>query len=280
MSLPPVTFLVGPYTRAMLALNGAIRAGRAPLAAAGLGALPSRAASPIARALAMGEGPVTAREDAFAASMEQVGEGARPVLLSALNALGAPVQALSGRELFPEAGAFFAGLAATIHRSARIVVGIEPLPQFFATAGTGALAKRVSKTPWEVFYELSWAELLRDIAALCPETELLVVTPEACVCRPASVTATLFGEASGPVDPRGLRAAHLTPEGQAAAERFDEAGAEEGVLADILSRLGNGPAPDVLKARFGIDPLTATLLDQRFAEDVTEIAGIDGVRLL
>ncbi|MXQ09150.1 hypothetical protein GQ651_14985 [Alphaproteobacteria bacterium GH1-50] len=280
MKLPPVTFLVGPYTRATLALNAAVRDRRAHMAEAGLTAFPSRTASPVARALALGEGSLAEREAAFDAAVGLDADGGGPVLLSSLNALGAPVQAISGRDLFPEMGAFFAGLARTRYAGARIVVGVEPLTLFFASAGTEALAKRVSNTPWEVLYELSWAELLRDIRALCPEAELLVVTPEASVARAGEVLDTIFGPAAAATHARGLQNAHLSVEGQAVLQTFDAAGAGENVLTDILSRLGSGPSDDELEARFGIDRLTATLLDQRFAEDVAALSRMDGVHLL
>ena len=85
MTLPALTILVGPYTRLTLAINAAIRSHRAAIEKAGLVALPTRGASPLARALALGPGSGEERLAAFRQALPSA--AGRPVFLSALNSM-------------------------------------------------------------------------------------------------------------------------------------------------------------------------------------------------
>ena len=273
MTTDGLTILIGPYTRLSLALNSSVRAVRG---VPGLVAMPTRTASPLMRALALGEEPVETRLATFQAALGDV----RPAILSALSFLGAPSAAIAKRELFPDMAALCLGLSKAFDAPPRLVLAVEPLDQFFCSIGSDPLARRVSSTPWEVLYEVSWADLAGDIVAAIPGVELAVIRPETALCRPVQLAETLFGEAAGRVDPEAWRAAHLSPAGQAALAQMDVARQSESTLIALGQELGTGLDDATLEARFGIDPLTRTLLAQRFEEDLAAISDLPGVRML
>lgn len=276
MNVPDLTFLIGPHTRLALAVNASVRRARGALAAKGVTALPSRAASPLARNVALGEDTPDQRRAAFEAG---IGTG-RPVVLAALNFLGAPSAAIAKRELFPDMAALCLGVSKAFETTPRLVLAVEPLDQFFASAGSAPLASRVSATPWEALYEISWADLAGDIIAAIPGVDLAVMTPETALCRPQQLAEALFGAAADVVEAESWRAAHLSPEGQAALAGMDLTQTSESVLLDLGARLGSGPDDAEVNARFGIDRLTRTLLAQRFEEDLAAISDLPGVRML
>ncbi len=278
MTIPDLTILVGPYTRLTLAINAAVRSYGAAMNSAGLVALPTRIASPLSRALALGPGSGEERLATFQAAIPAIAE--KPVFLSALNFLGAPASAISARDLFPGAAELLSGLGSTVTSPPRMVVGVEPLHCFFATAGSDALAAQVAKTSWETLYEISWADLVEEIRQCVPEAEIAVITPESGMLRPQFLSHELFGPAAQLIPTRAFQDAHLTTEGQAALSQITPEQATEPVLRELYEKLGNVPGRDALKTRFGIDGLTATLLTQRFEEDIESLAEMEGVRLL
>ena len=278
MTIPDLSILVGPYTRLTLAINAAIRTHRAAMAASGVVALPTRGASPLARALALGPGTGEERWATFLEALPAAAE--KPVFLSALNFLGAPAAAISARDLFPGAEELFTGLAGALTTPSRLVIGIEPLHCFFAASASDALAARVAKTGWEALYEISWADLVEEILNCFPGAETIVVTPESGMLRPGQLSETLFGLAGQAIPSRAFQDAHLTTEGRAALSQIAPEHASEPTLRELFERLGNVPEREVLASRFGIDRLTSTLLTQRFDEDVERLSAMEGVRLL
>lgn len=276
MTAPDLTILIGPYTRLALAVNASVRRDAGALAERGVTALPTRVASPAVRDLAIGEGAPDDRRSAF----QNVLKGRSSAVFSALNFLGAPRAAIAKRELFPDMAAMCLGLAETLQSPPRLVLAVEPLDQFFASVGSEALARRVSATPWEVLYEIAWAELAGDIIASLPGVELCVMTPETALCRPHQLATVLFGDAADATDPETWRVAHLSPEGEAALAQLEPEQASESILIELGQKLGNGPDDARMTSDFGIDRLTRTLLAQRFEEDLALMSDLPGVRML
>lgn len=274
MTLPELTILMGPPTRAAYAINDQVRIHRWALATHGINAAPLRLAGPAARALAMDEDTSETRLAAY----EDRFKPDTYALWSAINLFGPARVAYRGGELLPGAAPVFLGLSRLPARP-RLVITIEPLHRFFAGLGSGALSGRISKTSWDVLYELSWAELISDMRAILPEHEICVISPDAALCRAEGMAETLFGEGAGLIDVDAFRNAYLSSEGQAALAAMKPEQVSEDILRELGHRLGNAPEPADLEARFGIDKLTATLLDKRFDEDMVAIGKIPGVAI-
>ena len=77
------------------------------------------------------------------------------------------------------------------------MLAIDPLPEFFLAAGSEGLEARVRNTGWEYLYEISWAELVREVAAMLPGSPILVLTGKGTGAATEAVQARLFGTAAG-----------------------------------------------------------------------------------
>ncbi len=277
---PHVTLLVGPQTRLARALNDIVRTRRRAIEKAGVLAVPNRVASRALRAASA----ESQDDNAWLAALEaalQLDDG-RPVFLSAINFLGPPTAVYRGQELFPKAERIIAGHGSPLADVvSRIVLTVEPLHHFLLALKSPTLHHRVSVAPWETLYELSWSDLVSELSAAFPSSRVWVVTPDAAFVGADMMISEMFGAAATAIDPKILQRSQLTPEGQAA---LAKAGAKARPSAETLESLiaAHRDAPDraELKKRIGIDKLTATLLDQRFQEDLHNIEKLPRVRLL
>ncbi len=273
--LPEVTIILGPQTTASLALNAHLRQNRHDLKSNGITVLPSRIASPLMRR-AVDERPEAERMEEFKAKTMP-----RPVILSAVELLGRPQAGLAKGELFPDAEMGLAGMA-TIARDARVVFAIDPLPTFFLAAGSDVLEERVRTTPWEVLYELSWHELLAELVDLLPDADFLVLTGQGVAAAPAQTLARFQGD-----DPSNLTAPYsmlrqlISETGHAVLDRMLERGPPDAdMLADLCKSFALTPAKEDIRDRLGLDKVTNILLQQRFEEDLEQIATLPRVELI
>lgn len=273
--IPELTILLGPVTGVSTALNWLVRKYSGALADAGVVAYANRFASPILRRH-LGDKPAEARALAF---HEETAK--RPALLSALNFLGSPHAGLKAGEIFPNAEVSIAGLTA-IAPQARLVLSIDTLPAFFLAAASDPLEARVRRTRWEVLYELSWADLAREVKEAVPDCDLLVLTPDGAATGGPHVLRHLFGNAAD-VFPDGyaLLRAQMGQTGHAVLDRLIKDGEPSSdVLEELQKSFAVRPTKDELQVRLGLDKVTATLLDQRFAEDVEAIRALPGTQVI
>ena len=273
--LPKLTILLGPQTRMAFALNAHIRENRPYLTGKGMTVLPSRLASPLVRRALDGR-PLDERKAEFDEAVKN-----QPAVLAAINLLGPPHAGLVKGELFPDAEVSLAGLDPIIG-DARIVMAIEPLPAFFLAAPSDPLEDRVRRTPWEVLYELSWFELLSELVELLPVASFLVVTGARQSLDVAALSRRLLGDESERVPQPYILLRHLISEtGHAVLDRMVERGTPDAeTLTDLYQSFAVRPTLLDLRDRLGIDKTTAILLEQRFEEDLENIAKLPRVEVL
>ena len=274
-SLPQLTIILGPQTRAALALNALIRENRQHLASKGMTVLPSRLASPMLRR-AIDDRPEAER---FAELDESTKP--RPAILSAINMFGPPQAGMMRNELFPDAEVKLAGLG-KIAKGARIVLAIDPLPAFFLAADSTPLEERVRQTAWEVLFEVSWFDLVREIVEVLPDADFLVVTGKGVGRNPSTLVATIFGdEAKQLPNPHALLRNLISETGHAVLERILSRGApEEATLAELYQSFALLPSKEDMRDRLGIDRVTGILLQQRFDEDIEKIKALPRVEVM
>ncbi|NNE78978.1 MAG: hypothetical protein HKN18_01790 [Silicimonas sp.] len=269
-----LTLIIGPQSRLALDLNALVRTHRQALGKAGLKALPSRVASPfLRRCLDPGE-PLNDRQVAFRR------ETATPTVMSAVNLLGPPQAGLHGREMFPDAERLLFGLG-QIAKTARIVILPDSLPRFFMASGSDTLEARVRETSWETLYDLSWADLVREIRQALPDADLFVLTPDGAVIQSETVLELVFGGAAKVLDPLGLLRARLSETGIAVLDRMLETGAPNAKnLEEIYLSFARHPSVIEVQTLLGIEKITQTLLDQRFADDLDAIRTLPGTKVI
>ncbi len=265
---PSLTIVIGPQSSHGLSMNALIRTQRQRLAKAGLTALPSRIASPLIRR----------NLDLHLSASERVTDFARattprPALLSAVNLLGPPETALHRGELFPDAATGLSGLGDLVG-AAHLIMMPEPLPDFLLAAGSEVLEARARRTVWETLYELSWADLAREIVEAVPEATLTVLTPRGTATRPREVLDRVFGSASSALpDLYSLTRAAMTETGVAVLDRMLFEGTPP-PLDELHTAFRRRSDRADVAARLGIDKVTGILLEQRFAEDLDAIAAL------
>lgn len=264
--LPELTLILGPHTVTSLALNAHIRENRAYFSSIGITALASRAASPILRRAS------DARPDSERIADFEEATKNRPAILSAVNFFGPPQAALLNQEMFPDAETKLAGLGGVI-RKARIIVAADSLAPFFMTANNDLLEARVRNAGWEALYELSWADLVREVSEAIPEADILVVTARGAGRVADSFLDRIFGEEARQAPARYAFFRHLITEtGHAVLDRLLTSNApSEDMLAEIYASFSVRPSAEDVAERLGIDKTTRILLDQRFEEDLAEI---------
>lgn len=270
-----LTILLGPQTTAGQALNTVIRENRHRLSDAGLSTFPARLATPLLRR-AYDERPHDVRIKEFETSTQR-----RPAFLSAVNFLGPPHAGLAQSELFPDAELALAGLA-EVAPKARLIMAIDPLPAFFLAAGSSALEARVQSTPWEILYELSWADLIRAVTDTLPEAKLLILTTRGVGETHGTVLQRLFGEyASHIAPPTGLLRYLITETGRAVLDRLEAQSAPDAnTLEEIYASFALTAQPALVSEKLGIDKVTGLLLDQRFEEDLDAIRAMPRVEVI
>ena len=262
-----LTLILGPQTKGALALNAFVREAGAALAAEGVHALPSRVASPLVRRLLDARIPAVDRQRALDKAAH-----ARPAILAALNTLGSPEAALKNGAFFPDAEATLEGLAPFLG-AARIVLIVERLPALFLASNSDRIEARARATSWEVLFEFGWARLARAITEAMPKAELLVLTPKGMGQSSAAVLKELFGTVGG--DPNWLLRALINETGRAVLDRMGkEEPAPAQTLSDLYTSFADQPSLDEMLKRLGIEKITSVLLDQRFEEDLAEIAAL------
>lgn len=273
--LPPLTLLLGPQTIASLALNAIAREFRQAFADKGMTVMPSRVASSLIRR-GLDDRPLAERQADLAADLPR-----KPALLSAVNFFGPPEAGLVKREIFPDAEVKLAGLAELAPR-ARIVLAIDPLPEFFLAAGSEALEGRVRRTTWEDLYELGWADLLREVIEMLPESPILVLTSKGLGSASGAVLARLFGDAAAALPDTQPFMRHLVTEtGHAVLTRTLDRGAPDAaMLAELHASFAQRPTREDIAERLGIDKVTRALLDQRFSEDLVALRAMPGVEVI
>lgn len=273
--LPPLTILLGPQTSVSLALNAIAREQRAVLANAGLAAWPSRLSAPLLRRC-LDDRPPYERETEFATET-----AIRPAFMSAVNFFGPPQAGMMKGEMFPDAEKSLAGLS-DIAPKARILIGIDTLPAFFLAAGSEPLEARVRRTSWEVLYDLSWADLVREIKAALPDSALIVLTPDGAGRYAEGTLRRLLGDAVDALpDRRALLRAAIADTGRAVLDRLvTEGDPPQETLAELYASFAVRPTPGNVQQRLAIDKVTAALLDQRFAEDVDAIQMLPGIEVI
>lgn len=275
-----LTLFIGPQTRLSLAINAIVRGHRGAFARAGLNVRPGRLATPDLRKNLDRDVPLSLRRAEFAVAV-----GSGPAFLSAINFLGPPVAAFHQREVFPESEGLLAELP-TLAEAARIVLSLDVLSAFFLAARSEPLEARVRSAGWETLYDLSWADLIEEVAFAMPGSEVLVLTPKGAALRSPEVLERLFGPAASVVPSRWhLMQAALNETGQAVlAKMIAEAGEDNAPSAETLGELYDSFAeradPAMLGERLGVDKVTAVLLEQRFREDLDRIAAMPRVEVI
>lgn len=271
---PDLTILLGPQTRVSLALNAHLRENRQYLNDEGFVALPSRLASPIVRR-AIDDRPLDERLAEFQSATD-----AGPAILSAINMFGPPQAGLAKGELFPDAELTLAGLDPIIG-SARIVLAIDVLPEFFLAAQSEALEDRVRKTPWEVLFELSWYDLVNELVALLPAASFLILAGARVGKSLPRLEETLLGSVAGTLPQPHTLMRHLISEtGQAVLDRMLTRGHPDAdTLADLHQSFALTASLADQRDRLGLDKVTSILLDQRFEEDLEKIAALPRVEI-
>ena len=233
-----VTLFVGAPTRLGHALNDFVRVNGVALRVGGVEARPNRLVTQALRA-AIGGAPLD--------TLLQADASAR-LFLSALNGLGRPSTALRKNELFPEAERMLAGAADVLAgRVGRVVLAVAPIHQLFLSIGFDDLAECVRSTRWEVLYEVSWADLTREILAAFPESDVVVLTPHSVRDGAAPLLHFLFGSVGF--------------------ELADETGG-----LTFLNAAKDAQQDTDVYENIGIDRVTSDLLLQRFDEDMAAMA--------
>ncbi len=273
--LPDLTIVLGPQTRASLALNAHLRENRHYLTTKGIAVFPNRVASPILRR-ALDNRPEAERLAQFEKDVTP-----RPAILSAVNLFGPPHAGLANGEMFPDAEVALAGLAPFIG-TARVVLAIDPLPAFFLAAGSEALEARVRSTPWESLYELSWFELVSELVDLLPDASVVVLTGQGVGKNLPRLSEMLLGQKIGDLPFPHTMLRHLVSQtGHAVLDRL--AGrdmVEPATLEELHTSFAVLPTREDLGERLGIDRVTNVLLEQRFEEDLERISGLAGVDVI
>ncbi len=274
--LPNLTLIIGPQTGLALSLNALIRTLRAPLKRAGLTALPSRVASPLLRRCLDIHRPQGEREAEFT---REVRPG--PTLLSAVNFLGAPQSGLHKGEMFPGAEVALSGLGQLVG-PARIVFCPDNLHNFFLATNSDVLEERVRRHDWATLYELSWADLAKEIIAAVPGCELLVLTPSGAAINSPQVLSRLLGPGARVVpDMFTLMKGAVSQTGVAVLDRMlEEREPDETMLADLYQSFAETRSVSEVEEKLGIDRLTMTLMQQRFDEDLAVIASLPSVEII
>ncbi|MEM6387455.1 MAG: hypothetical protein AAF718_14590 [Pseudomonadota bacterium] len=270
-----LTLLLGPQTPLALAINAHLRENREFLRAQCTAAMPSRLASPLVRR-ALDHRPLDERMKEFHAA---VGNG--PAFLSAINMFGSPQEGLALGELFPDAEVTLAGLDPIIGE-ARIVLSIDVLPALFLAMESPMLEARVRRTSWEVLFELSWFDLVSELVALLPSASFLVLSGPKATTDIFQLEKRLFGSQADLFPRRFTLLRHLISEtGGAVLDRIVAHGKLDGpVVTELLASFALKPSQETIRDKLGIDRLTGILLQQRFEEDVAQIATLDRVEVL
>ena len=273
--LPPLTLLLGPQTMVSLALNTLVREHRFAFGGKGMTVMPSRIASSLIRRC-LDARPLKERQADLAAELPR-----KPAFLSAINFFGPPEAGLAKRELFPDAEAGLAGLA-ELAPGARIILAVDPLPEFFLAAGSDGLENRVRRTPWEDLYELGWADLVREVVEMLPESPVLVLTGRGAGAATGDVLARLFGNGVAALpETQPFMRQMIDRTGHAVLARMLERGPpDKAMLAEVFTSFVRTPTREDIAERLGIDKVTRALLDQRFAEDIEFIRAIPGVEVV
>ncbi len=274
-SLPQLTFILGPQTRVALALNALVRENRAHLASRGMTALPSRLASPMLRRA------IDDREEAERLAELDEGTKPRPAILSAINMFGPAQAGMMRNELFPDAEVKLSGLA-RIASGARIILAIDPLPALFLAADSTPLEERVLQTPWEVLYEVSWFDLVREIVEVLPDADFVVLCGEGVGRNPPALIDLIFGDAAKDIPKPHVLLRHLISEtGHAVLDRMLARGTPDATtLADLYQSFALRPSDAEVRERLGIDRVTNVLLHQRFDEDMDQISALPRVEVM
>lgn len=274
---PRVTIHIGPQTALGRALNDCARLARKTPRTDGRLILPNRIANRMARHLLVSGDPLEDRQETFRASIENDG---KPVYLSFLHALDAPQTAFQNKELYPDVEITLARLSALLGQAdMQIVVTLDALHRFFLAAASEPLDARLRVTPWDVLYELSWAELMEEIRHAFPMHDILVLTPKAAALQSSGLLTRFFGaQFTAKSDARMLLRLALSAEGQNRLDRLEDVTETE--AEGLLAAFPVEPDPGELRQRLGIDSVTADLLDQRFEADMDLIEDMRGVTVL
>lgn len=275
LGVPDLTLFLGPQTQHGLAINSVVREYRAAMIGAGLAAHPTRIASPALRRVADPTDAPEARREAF-----RTLKGENAAFYSALNFLGDLPKSFRGPAIFPDAAIATLGEAAA-GADLRIVLTPDALPDVFVSAGSDALDSQVRATPWEVLFELSWAELAAGLRQAVPQAEMLVLTHGGVALGGADLQARLFGAAAKSLPPYSFLRSTLNTTGQAVLGRIDaEKGPEPRMAAELYGSFADRAGPQVCRERLGLDRLTVKLLKQRYDEDIAAIASMDRVEVI
>ncbi|QMU58575.1 MAG: hypothetical protein GKR98_10440 [Boseongicola sp.] len=272
-----VTLLLGPQTRLALCLNDLVRRRRKEFSAHGFSGFQNRLASRTLRAAAADAStPLEVKRNQLAGAF---GFSANSkTVLSAINLLGTPSSVVQNGMLYPGSDVKLAQVAPLFEDvRLRLVLSIEPLDELLYFLPADAWSSRVSQTPWEVLYELSWADLISDIQDAFPDREILVMSPEAAVLGTNEVLHTLFPDMDLKDEVPGLRLPYLTERGQEVL-RNDLATAE--AIDAVFEAHRLRPTSLELKTKTNIDDLTSTLLRQRFLDDLAGIEKLSNVTLI
>ena len=168
------------------------------------------------------------------------------------------------------------GLVGKIAGHCQVVLAVEPLPRLFLAAGSERLESRVRATGWEDLYELGWAELARSVVERMKAARLLVLTPGGMALRSQEVLERIFGDEITRVsDPNWLFRQAINATGIAVLDRLLETANPDAVtLKELYESFAVEPSVEEIETRLGIEKITATLMEQRFREDLDAIAGL------
>ena len=271
-----LTIVVGPQTESAFALNSYVRKFAPLLKDAGVKALPVRASMSLISRVTYPSRPLAERIFDLQNDAEL-----HPVTLCAINFFGPPESALKSGKFFPEPESFTRPLG-EVAGKARIILAVDALYKMFLAPGATRLEARVKVTGWEHLFDLGWLELARAVSVGFPEAELLVLTPEGLALRSEDVLARVFYR-DKPVqgDPHWLLRQALTETGQSVLDRiFATSDPDEKILSEVYGAFRKEIPHSDIEARLGIEKITATLLDQRFREDLDAIAALPRVEII
>ena len=265
-----LTLILGPQSTGALHLNTFVRQAGGVLSKQGVRALPTRVSAPLLRRCIDTERPYRERKADFDREVSP-----RPAVLSALNLFGPPEAALARGAFFPNAEPVL-GPVGKIIGHAQVVLVVDTLPRLFLAPGSERLEARVRGTGWETLYELGWTDLARVITDKMKAASLLVLTPRGMALRSGEVLERLFCPGITSVcDPHWLFRQAISETGHAVLDRLLEQGTpDEATLKEVYASFAIQPSLAEIEERLGIEKITATLLEQRFQEDLNAIAAL------
>ncbi len=259
-----------------MTLNDYVRRHSRPLAEHGVHALPTRYASPILRRCQNDDLPIEDRKAEFDTATAH-----KTVVLAGLNVFGPAEAMLAEGAFLPDISPGLCRLG-EIAGPCRVVMALDPLPYLFNAPATDRLSERVRPIGWETLFEMSWLGVLTAVSEAIPDADILVLTSQGMALRSGEVLERLFGPVGPHVDdPHWLLRQVVTETGHAVLDRLLAKGPiSPDILEEFCAFFVAKPDAGDIEARFGIEKITLTLMEQRFEEDLEKIAKLPRTEII